>query len=84
MPDFLLSFEFDEKGDCLMIHGDPDGLQKLSDWLSRLVTHTKLEHDHLMTPQWSGHELSGQNKGGKVVHHVKTYCWKGDKPQIGG
>jgi len=86
MPDFLLSFEFDDKG-LLMIHGDPAGLQKFSDALSKLVAHTKpghFDHDHLMTPQWGGHEFSEQNKGGKVVHHVKVYCWKGDKPQAGG
>lgn len=86
MPNFLRSFEFDEEG-LLIIHGDPEGFQKLTDALSKLAAHTKpghFNHDHLMTPHWNGHELSEQNKGGKVVHHVKLYCWKGDKPQVGG
>jgi hypothetical protein len=84
MSEFLLSFEFDEAEQCLEIHGDAPGLQHFSTVLSNLVRHTKdgyFNHDHLMTPAWGGPELSETNKGGKVLEHVKIYCWKGEKFQ---
>lgn len=84
MSEFLLSFEVDEKGSCLEIHGDPLGLEHLTSVIKKLVAHTKegnFDHDHLMTPAWGGDELSEANKGGKVFEHVKIYCWKGDKFQ---
>ena len=34
-----------------------------------------------MTPGWGGQELSDKSKDGKVLNHVKIYCWKGNKSQ---
>jgi len=85
MGDYLLSFEFDDNGQELFIHGDQKGLERLCDMVSKLVDHTKdghFNHDHWMTPEWSGHELSSKNMGGHVINQVKIYCWKGDKSQI--
>jgi hypothetical protein len=84
MPDFLLSFEVDDTGSCLEIHGDPKGLERLGSLITKLIVNTKdgyFDHDHWMTPAWGGDELSQANKGGKVFEHVKIYCWKGDKFQ---
>src|SRR2546426_10424524 len=78
---YLLSFELEQNGDTLFIHGDAVGLETLSELLLRLVDRTQqghFDHEHLMTPAWAGQELSEQNKGGKVINHVKVYCWKGE------
>lgn len=84
MDDFLLSFEMDDDKEVLKIHGDEQGLRKLSDLLNRLIVNTKeghFNHDHLMTPEWAGYELSEKNMGGNVLNGVKIYCWKGDECQ---
>ncbi len=84
MSDFLLSFEFSEDDECLMIHGDEKGLNNLCSILQKLILNTKegyFNHDHLWTPAWGGHELSAENQGGKVINGVKVYCWKGSELQ---
>jgi hypothetical protein len=62
----MLTFEFDEKGELLLIHGDPAGLQSLVETIQRLVDRTpdgKFDHDHLMSPDWGGDELSSESMG---------------------
>ncbi len=84
MTAHLLSFELNANNDELLIHGDEAGLQLLSKILNSLVSQTDagyFNHEHLMTPQWGGIELSSANKGGIIIEHVKVYCWKGDQPQ---
>lgn len=84
MSDFMLSFEVDENGEVLKIHGDEKGLRSLSELINKLLSNTKegyFNHDHLMTPSWGGHELSEENMGDKVINHVKIYCWKGNEFQ---
>ena len=79
--EFLLSFEMDSERETLQIHGDEKGLQNLCEIISNLVKNTKdgyFNHYHLMTPEWAGYELSDKNMGGKVIHGVKIYCWKGE------
>lgn len=83
MSDFLLSFEIDED-QTLKIHGDEKGLRNLCEMLDKLIKNTNdgcFNHDHLMTPQWAGYELSEANKGGAIINHVKVYCWKGEEFQ---
>ncbi len=49
MSDFLLSFEVDDTGSCLEIHGDPKGLERLASLISKLIVNTKdgyFDHDH--------------------------------------
>lgn len=84
MPEFLLSFEVDEKNRCLEIHGDRAGLEHFASLIAKLIAHTKdghFDHDHLMTPAWGGDDLSEANKGGSRFDHVKIYRWKGDQFQ---
>jgi hypothetical protein len=84
MEHHLLSFELDKDHETLFIHGDEAGLRLLIQTLEKLIAQTKdghFDHDHLMTPQWGGWELSAENKGDTALNHVKVYCWKGDKCQ---
>lgn len=84
MEDFLLSFEFEDEKETLIIHGDELGLINLCNVINKLLTNTKegyFNHDHLMTPNWGGYELSEKNMGNKVINHVKLCCWKGEEFQ---
>jgi hypothetical protein len=84
MNSFLLSFEIDEDSGVLKIHGDEQGLRNLCETVNKLLLNTKeghFNHDHLMTPDWGGYELSAENMGGNIINHVKIYCWRG---KIGG
>ena len=85
MPDYLLNFELGGNHNEILIHGDEKGLQFLIDKLSRLLAHTKeghFDHDHLMTEEWGGNELSSESQGDEIINQVKIYCWKGDKQQM--
>ena len=82
---YLLSFELQKDHQQLLIHGDPQGLERLAQMVSRLLATTQaghFNHNHLMTPAWAGDELSERDKGGTVINSVKIYCWKGEKPQV--
>jgi len=74
----LLSFEWNEDLQTLEIHADAQGLTQLASTLSRLAQRPKSDHDHLMTPDWGGHELSTEMVGhtNKKIHHVKIFSWK--------
>jgi hypothetical protein len=81
----LLTFEYDRKAETIEIHGDEEGLKSLIQALEKLIVNTKeghFNHDHLKTVSWAGNELSEEPKSAELVHHVKVYCWKGDKVQM--
>ncbi len=72
-----LSFELVGDGEELDIHGDPAGLRRLAFVLERLASQPKSDHEHLMTPEWAGDELSsGSQGGGKVLNKVTVRCWQ--------
>jgi hypothetical protein len=84
MNKYVLTFELheDEKAKEITIHGTPSGLELLANTLLRLVRNTKeghFNHDHLMSDQWGGSELTSesQSKESDLINHVKVYCWKG-------
>jgi hypothetical protein len=88
MRKYLLTFELheDDKGKQLAIHGSPEGLGNLANILLKLVKNTKeghFNHDHLMSDQWGGTELTSeaQSKESELINHVKVYCLKGSKFQ---
>ncbi len=88
MSDRMLTFELhtDEKANELAIHGSAEGLEALANTLLRLVQKTKeghFDHDHLMTKEWGGTELSSepQSEDSELLNHVKVYCWKGSEFQ---
>jgi hypothetical protein len=52
----------------------------------KLVENTKeghFNHDHLMSDQWGGTELTSeaQSKESELINHVKVYCLKGSEFQ---
>jgi hypothetical protein len=80
MPDHLLTFELAKDGDELFIHADAAGLRYLASALTRLAQHAEAgrkEHTHLMTEDWSGHELSSVAQGtdGSLLHQVTIHGW---------
>ncbi len=88
MKEHMLTFELhqDPRGSTLAIHGSAEGLEVLANTLLRLVKNTKdgnFDHEHLMTEEWGGHELSSlpRSEGAELLNHVKIYCWKGGKFQ---
>lgn len=83
---FHLTFELSKDGQELQIHGNEYGLRQLCQSINRLLAATTpghFDHDHLMTPDWGGTELTPEPTKTDTVllHHVKVYCWKGPKPQ---
>ena len=88
MKKYLLTFELheDDKAKQLAIHGSPEGLEHLANILLKLVKNTKeghFNHDHLMSDQWGGTELTSeaQSKESELINHVKVYCLKGSEFQ---
>ena len=77
MDDHLLTFELES--DRLVVHANRSGLRLLAERLLRLAESTpegEHEHEHLMTPEWGGSELTSAQQGeGEVVHHVMVFCW---------
>ena len=80
----MLTFERGNDDEVVFIHGDELGLTLLRDTIDRLIERTQpghFDHEHLKTPDWGGDELSNEAQGGRIVHHVKLYCWKGAEAQ---
>jgi hypothetical protein len=80
MPDHLLTFELGKDGDELFIHADAAGLRYLASTLTRLAEHAEAgrkDHTHLMTEDWSGHELSSvaQDAQERLLHQVTIHGW---------
>ena len=78
----LLTFEKDKEDDQLFIHADSEGIRILLKSLNHLldkIENGMIDHDHLMTDDWGGWELSNeiQDKEGKtkLIHHVKIIGW---------
>lgn len=83
MPDHLLTFELAKDGDELLVHADAAGLRYLASVLIQLAQHVEAgrkEHTHLMTEDWSGHELSSvaQDSEATLLHQVTIHGW----PQV--
>ena len=80
MPNHFLTFELAKDGDELFIHADAAGLRYLASALTRLAQHAEAgrkEHTHLMTEDWSGHELSSaaQSADNRLLHQVTIHAW---------
>jgi Immunity protein 32 len=81
--DKLLTFELSEKGDELFVVADSRGLRFLAAKLTRLAEKMdkgEPDHEHLMTKEWAGNELSSaaQVDNTTLLNHVKIYA----RPQI--
>jgi hypothetical protein len=79
----LLAFVSDKDDGQVAIHVDLEGVNILIDSLERIrrnLLKDDCPHDHLMTADWGGWELSkatmiDAKKVGTPVHHVKIYGW---------
>jgi hypothetical protein len=76
--DYLLTFELTEEKDELEIHTNLKGLKRLIAELEMLLRSAEKglnDHNHLMTEEWAGNELSSVAQGGELLNHVKVYYW---------
>ena len=73
--DTRLSFEYDELGGRLEIHGNRKGLEHLVEQLQFLIRTDRDDHIHLMTQEWGGSGLSSEKENARafLVHHVKIF-----------
>lgn len=78
----MLTFELTPDGDELEVHFDARGAEVLMKYLQQAVEHS--DHQHLMTAEWGGTELSAEAQGqqSKLIHHVKLMIWP--EPNEGG
>ncbi len=74
----MLTFEWDKNSEQLEIHADNTGLRNLVEQLNKLIAAEANEHEHLMTDDWGGNELSNdkQNDKAELINHVKIFKWK--------
>jgi hypothetical protein len=80
MTDHLLTFELSKGRDELFIHGNAGGLRYLARVALRLAEQAeggKSEHDHMMTEEWAGHELSSvrQDPTASLINQVTIRGW---------
>lgn len=77
--DRFLTFELSNKGNELFVVGDSNGLRFLAEKLTLLAEKAdkgQTDHEHLMTEEWAGNELSStpQRKDTTLLNHVKIYA----------
>jgi|WetSurMetagenome_2_1015567.scaffolds.fasta_scaffold648069_1 hypothetical protein len=80
MSNKLLTFELTEGMDAIEIHADQQGLQDLIDRLLRLknsLPGKSSEHEHLMTPNWGGTELTQdkQSVNSTLINKGTVHLW---------
>jgi len=79
----MLTVEKDIKGEQIYIHGSPEKLRWLAAKLESIASYAELHgnsHDHLMTSEWGGNELSSELKGKSeshsLINHLIIYGWQ--------
>ena len=74
MREYTLTFEISE-GNSIEIHADSEGLKMLIQILQK--TFKTGDHEHLMTEDWGGDELSNEKQGPNNIlcNHVKIMKW---------
>jgi len=73
----LLTFKINEEQENVEIHANAEGVAALIRWLE--VASRTNDHQHLMTPEWGGVELSSEPQGSsnRLVNHVRIVPWDG-------
>ena len=79
--DRLLTFELSKNHNELFVVGDSNGLRILAAKLTRLADKMDQglsDHEHLMTQEWAGNELSSvpQGEGTELLNQVTIYARK--------
>ena len=76
----ILTFELAPDGDEIEVHFNKKGLQSLIKELQNLFESRNESpgHTHLMTPSWSGHELTEEKQGKKnlLINKVTLRLWR--------
>jgi len=75
MNNVLLTFEINEKQESIEIHANAQGINALIEQLKKTIQTS--DHQHLMTKDWGGEELSSEKQGlsNHLIHHVKIIPW---------
>ena len=75
-------FTVEVSEDLVEIHLNDEGIDFLINRLSLLKKSRNNKHEHLMTPDWGGNEITNikQNMDdkAKLVHHLKLAYWVKD------
>jgi hypothetical protein len=76
MSDKVLTFELNQNSDEIDIHGNEQGFLELIETINRVISSS--QHDHLMTPNWGGSELSNEKQGetSRLINKVTIHIWK--------
>jgi hypothetical protein len=80
MVSHKLTFELSKAGDELRVHADAAGLRLLAKRLNHLAEQAaagRNDHEHLMTEEWAGYELSSQSReaGAVLLNKVTIHTW---------
>jgi hypothetical protein len=75
----ILTVELNSKKDSVEIHMNSAGIDLLINKFNSLKLRKENDHEHLMTPDWGGTDLSNiqQNtdENVKLVNHLNLYLW---------
>lgn len=75
-------FTIEANDNIVEIHLNDEGVEFLMNRLNKLKKNSENEHEHLMTPDWGGNEITNikQNLDEKIklMHHLKLVYWKND------
>ena len=78
----MLTVERDKEAEQVFIHGSPNQLRWLASRLEAIATEAEKSgqaHDHFMTQDWGGNELTNEPQGGKeshtIINQLIVYGW---------
>lgn len=79
----MLTVEKDQNAEQIFIHGSPEQLRWLASRLEAIASETEKSghaHDHFMTSEWGGSELTSEIQGGKesheIINQLIVYGWR--------
>ncbi|MEI6124527.1 MAG: Imm32 family immunity protein [Bacteroidota bacterium] len=76
----LLTVEFNKDREAVEIHLNDLGIDFLIRTLKSLQLSQQNDHDHLMTQEWGGQELTSERQNldsnVQLINHLKIVYWK--------
>ncbi|MFT5832532.1 MAG: hypothetical protein ACI97N_000143 [Cognaticolwellia sp.] len=71
----VFTIELDQQGETVEMHLNKKGAEFLREALNRLIKNNVNEHEHFMSPDWGGDELSSEKQNLsddiKLMHQLK-------------
>lgn len=71
----VFTIELDQQGETVELHLNKKGAEFLRGVLNKLIENKVNEHEHLMSPDWGGDELSSEKQNLsddiKLIHQLK-------------